>query len=238
MTDAIQQRAMVGVTTLGVDPGDEEGLYRLLGSRMKMLERDPSVAGNFAPAMVAPTELGISVPDLLNFGRDAFLRIASLGQPLICGTEANQGFYLQRILTTLNTDTATVTAAVATLLIGQLAIAPAIAGVVATIIVGKVAPNSLAALCKTWGDKIAPAGPATTPPAEQTTPPAGQTTPPAEQTMPPAGQTTPPAEQTTPPAEPPGNPLPPAEPPGNPPPPAEPPGNPPPATTPAEPPTT
>ena len=229
MTDAIQQRAMVGVTTLGVDPGDEEGLYRLLGSRMKMLERDPSVAGNFAPAMVAPTELGFSVPDLLNFGRDAFVRIASLGQPLICGTEANQGFYLQRILTTLNTDTATVTAAVATLLIGQLAIAPVIAGVVATIIVGKVAPTSLAALCKTWGDKVSPAGPATTPPAGQTTPPADQTTPPADQTTPPAEQTTPPADQTTPPetppAEPPGNP--PAETPGNAPPPTEPPGNPP-----------
>lgn len=170
MTDAMQ-RAMVAVTEL--DPDDEEGLYRLLGLRLKTMERKPSVAGEFAPATIAPNELGITVPDLLAFGRDAFVRIAAVGQGLVCGTEANQGFYLQRIFSTLNTDTAAVTAAVATLLIGQLAIAPAIAGVVATIIVGKVAPNSLAALCKTWGAKVASANP-TTPPAE---PPA---TPPAE----------------------------------------------------------
>ena len=30
MSDAIQQRAMVGVTSLGIAPDDEEGLYRLL----------------------------------------------------------------------------------------------------------------------------------------------------------------------------------------------------------------
>jgi hypothetical protein len=243
MTDAIHQRAMLGVTTLGVDPDDVEGLYRLLGARMKMLERDPSIAGNFAPAMVAPTELGFSVPDLLNFGRDAFLRIGALGQPLICGTEANQGFYLQRILSTLNTNPAAVTAAISTLLVAHLAIAPVIAGVVATIIVGKVAPTSLAALCQTWSAKLTPASP-TIPPAGQTTSPPGQTTPPmqppaeppgnppappADQTTPPTAQTTPPA---TPPAEPPGNPpappTPPDEPSGNPPPPSGgPPGNPP-----------
>ena len=155
MTDAMQ-RAMVGVTQLDVDSDDEEGLYRLLGARLKMLERDPSVAGDFAPATIAPAELGITVPDLLEFGRAAFMRIATLGQGLVCGTEANQGFYLQRIFSAAGTDAATVTAAVAALLIGQLAIAPAVAGVVATIIVGKVAPTSLAALCKVWGEKISP----------------------------------------------------------------------------------
>jgi hypothetical protein len=219
---------MVAVTSLDVEADDEEALYRLLGTRLKMIERDPSVAGEFAPVAIAPAELGFAVPDLLNFGRDAFLRIAGIGQGLVCGTEANQGFYLQRIFSTLNTDTATVTAAVATLLIGQLAIAPAIAGVVATIIVGKVAPKSLAALCQTWGAKVAPAGtatppagqPTTTPPAGQTTTaPAGQTTAPGEPPGTPADPTAPPAQ---PPADPAGTPAPPTP---NPPP--EPTGNPP-----------
>jgi hypothetical protein len=184
MTDAMQ-RAKVAVTQLDVDADDEEALYRLLGMRMKALERDPSIAGDFAPAPVAPAELGIAVPDLLEFGRAAFVRIATLGQTLVCGTEANQGFHLQRILTSLGTDTATVTAAVATLLIAQLAIAPAVAGVVATIIVGKVAPTSLAALCKMWGAKVAPPAPptattggtATTPPTEPTPTPPTEPTP-------------------------------------------------------------
>ena len=139
-------------------PDDEEGLYRLLGMRMRMLERDPSVAGDFAPRSVAPAELGITVPTCSNSAATAFLRIAAIGQTLVCGTEANQGFYLQRLLTTLGTDTATVTAAVATLLIAQLAIAPAVAGVVATIIVGKVAPTSLARCARCGAAKVA-AGP-------------------------------------------------------------------------------
>ena len=190
MTDGMQ-RAMVGITAIDVDADDEEGLYRLLGARLTMLERDPSIAGDFAPATIAPTELGITVPDLLEFGRAAFVRIASLGQELVCGTEANQGFHLQRLLSVLGTDTATVTAAVATLLIGQLAIAPAIAGVVATIIVGKVAPSSLAALCKAWGAKIEPTGQTTTPTGQPTTPPPQPVEPPADPTPnPPPGSPT------------------------------------------------
>jgi hypothetical protein len=261
MSDAFQQRAMAGITSLGVAPDDEEGLYRLLGARMKLLQRDPSVAGDFAPAMASPAELGITGADVLEFGREVFLRIAAIGQPLICGTEGGQGFYLQRILATLNTNPAAVTTAITTMLVAHLAIAPVIAGVVATIIVGKVAPTSLAALCHTWGAKLSPDGTGTTPPAPPAVPtmppapPAVPTTPPAPPTAgdpgvppaPPAVSTppAPPAEPTTPPAEPP---APPTGPPGNPPappvdlstppstPPAEPPGNPPaPPTPPDEP---
>ena len=53
-------------------------------------------------------------------------------------------------------DITTVTAGVATLLVGQLAIAPAVAGIVASIVVGKVAPNSVEALCKAWTAKLGP----------------------------------------------------------------------------------
>jgi hypothetical protein len=193
MTDAFQQRAMVGVTSLGVAPDDEEGLYRLLGARMKMLERDPSVAGDFAPRMVAASELGITGSDVVEFGREVFLRIASVARPLICGSEANQGFYLQRILSTLNTNPAAVTTAITTMLVAHLAIAPVIAGVVATIIVGKVAPTTLSALCESWGAKLAPTGPTTTPPAG-TTPPAPPSSP--EE---PSGNPPPPATPGTPP---------------------------------------
>ncbi len=190
MTDAFQQRAMVGVTSLGVAPDDEEGLYRLLGTRMKMLERDPSVAGDFAPRTVGAAELGITGSDVLQFGREVFLRIASVARPLICGSEANQGFYLERILSTLNTNPAAVSAAIATMLVAHLAIAPVIAGVVATIIVGKVAPTSLAALCEAWGAKLEPTGPTTTPPAPPAPPappddPSGNPTPPANPGNPP-----------------------------------------------------
>jgi hypothetical protein len=133
---------------------DDEQLYRLLALRVKAIERDPSVAGLFAPATIAPAELGISAPDLVDFGRTVFIRLATAGHGLICGSEASRGFHLQRLLSSIGTDVTAVTTAVAALLISQLAIAPAVAGIVATIVVGKVAPASLEALCEKWGGKL------------------------------------------------------------------------------------
>jgi hypothetical protein len=135
---------------------NEDELYRLLAVRLKAFEADPSTMGNFAPKVKA-AELGIAPIDLLNFGKAAFTRLAAAGHPLVCGTGADQGYHLQRLLAALSTDVNTVTAAVAGLLIAQLAIAPAIAGVVAALVVGKVAPTSVDALCRTWVAKLAAA---------------------------------------------------------------------------------
>lgn len=152
---------------------DEDDLYRLLALRVKTIERDPTVAGQFAPTTLAPTELGIAVPDLAGLGRKLFGNIARAGQSLICGTDSEAGFHLQRLLSSVNMDITTVTAGVATLLIGQLAIAPAVAGIVASIVVGKVAPNSVEALCKAWSAKVGPVPvPGTASPEPTTAPPA------------------------------------------------------------------
>ena len=159
MTDAMDE---VKAAVADLHTTDEDDLYRLLALRIKTVERDPSVAGQFAPSTVAPTELGIAVPDLLAFGRKAFQALATAGQSVICGSNSDAGFHLQRILSGVNMDVTTVTAAIATLLVGQLAIAPAVAGIVAAIVVGKLAPTSLDALCARWQSKLAPATPTTT----------------------------------------------------------------------------
>ena len=167
---------------------DEDDLYRLLALRMKTLERNPAVAGQFAPTTIAPTELGIAVPDLAALGRKLFQNIARAGQGLICGSDSEAGFHLQRLLSSVNMDITTVTAGVATLLVGQLAVAPAVAGVVAAIVVGKVAPNSVEALCAAWSKKLGPiATPGTgTPDAGTGMPDPGTGTPPEPTTAPPA----------------------------------------------------
>ena len=163
----------VKAAVAGLHDTDEDDLYRLLALRMKTIERDPSVAGQFAPSTVAASELGIAVPDLLALGRKAFQAIARSGQAIICGTDSDAGFHLQRILSSVNMDITTVTAGVATLLIGQLAIAPAVAGIVASIVVGKVAPTSVEALCKAWSAKLGPVPvPGTATPEPTTAPPA------------------------------------------------------------------
>lgn len=132
----------------------EDDLYRLVAVRVKAIERDPSTAGSFAPKVRA-AEMGIAPADLLSFGKTTFARIGVAGHALVCGAGADQGYHLQRLLSTFNTDVNTVTAAVAGLLIAQLAIAPAVASVVATLVIGKVAPSSVDALCRVWSAKVA-----------------------------------------------------------------------------------
>lgn len=137
---------------------EDDDLYRLLGMRLKAIERDPSKAGQFAPDLGPVQELGITGADLRDFGRRAFDQLARLGHTAVCGQNA-EGYHLERILSALNTDAATVTAVVATVLVGQLAIAPAVAGIVATIVVGRVAPSTLEGLCRAWSAKLDIASP-------------------------------------------------------------------------------
>jgi hypothetical protein len=153
MTDPMDE-ARAAVANLA--DTDEDDLYRLLALRVKTIERNPAVAGQFAPTTLAPTELGIAVPDLAGLGRKLFQNIARAGQGIICGSDSEAGFHLQRLLSSVNMDITTVTAGVATLLVGQLAVAPAVAGIVAAIVVGKVAPNSVEALCAAWSKKLGP----------------------------------------------------------------------------------
>jgi hypothetical protein len=140
---------------------DEEELYRLLAMRVRAMERNPAVAGEFDPDV--PPEVGVSFVDLAAIGRRTFERLSVPGHQLLCGSTPAGG-QLERLLSVVNTNAATVTAALATLLVGQLAIAPAVAGIVAAIVVGKVAPGSMSALCQAWQSRL-PAttdGPATT----------------------------------------------------------------------------
>jgi len=158
---------------------NDDELYRLLAARMKVIDRDPTTAGIVEPS-VQDAARGIAPADLLKFGKQAFANISVAGQAVVCGS-ADQGYHLQKLLASFNTDLSRITMALAGLLVAQLAIAPMIASVVATLVIGKVAPTSVEALCRVWTAKVQSANPpATTPPAPPpaSTPPTTPTTPP------------------------------------------------------------
>jgi hypothetical protein len=135
---------------------DENELYRQLGRRVAQLEQEPQAAGYFHPPASFAEPMGISVDDLRDLGRRAFGNIGKMGYQVVCGgADATGGGHLQRLIASLGTNPTTITAAVATVLVTQIAIAPAVAGIIATLIVGKIAPTSLDGLCKIWQTKIA-----------------------------------------------------------------------------------
>ncbi|MFL5757077.1 MAG: hypothetical protein ACJ77N_12355 [Chloroflexota bacterium] len=179
MTD-LHERARVAAEQL--QDVDDDELYQQLGLRIRAIERDPSIAGDLSPDVPA-TEMGISFVDLREFGRRTFVTLSAPAMGVVCAG-AGEGHSLEALLRSFGTSGTAVTAALTTVLIGQLAIAPAVAGIVATLVVGKVAPATLQGLCGGWGRKLeqaraaAPQAPATSDPAPgdgQTTGPSGAT---------------------------------------------------------------
>jgi len=132
---------------------DEEELYRQLGLRVKAIARNPTVAGQFAPAKADLEPMGITLGDVVATGKNAFAQLSQAGYGLLCGGGPAQGGHFDALISTLGTNRTTITAGLATLLVAQLGFAPAIAGVVAALAIGKAAPASLQGMCTVWAAK-------------------------------------------------------------------------------------
>ena len=145
-----------------LEDADEDELFRQLGLRMKAIERDPSIAGQFAPSRAALEPMGMSLGDVIAAGRNAFSRLSQSGYGLLCSGGPVQGGHFDAFMATLGTNRMAITAGLATLLVGSIGIAPAIAGVLATLAIGKAAPASLQAICTVWGAKAGYASSGTT----------------------------------------------------------------------------
>jgi len=156
----LQESAMQAVQEL--EAADDDELYRELGLRVSAIERDPTVAGQFAPPRAMLEPKGIALGDMVAVGRRAFASISKAGYSLLCS--GMQGGHFDAFIASLGTNRVAITAGLATLLVTQVGIAPAIAGVVATLVIGKVAPSSVEAVCTGWAKK---AGYETAQPAAQ-----------------------------------------------------------------------
>jgi hypothetical protein len=149
---------------------DDDDLYRELGLRITAIQRDPTIAGQFAPPRSMVEPMGIALSDMLDVGRRAFAQISKAANALVCSGLASGNF--DAFIATLGKDRITACAAL-TAVLGGVGFAPVIAGVVAALAIGKVVPATVDAFCAGWAKKAdipAPTTP-TTPPAP-TAPPA------------------------------------------------------------------
>ena len=145
-----------------LEDADDDELYRQLGLRIKAMERDPSIAGQYAPPRALLEPMGITLGDVVGLGRQAFGRLSKAGYELLCS--GGQGGRFDAFVETLGTNRMAITAGLATLLVAHIGFAPAIAGVVAALAIGKIAPASVEGVCTAWALKagFAPPQPATT----------------------------------------------------------------------------
>jgi len=136
----------------GLQDADDDELFRQLGLRMQAMQRDPMVAGHFAPPATALEPMGMTLGDIIGAGRRAFATLSSASYALLCSGGPVGGRF-DAFVDTLGTNRMAITAALATVLVAQIGIAPAIAGVVATLAIGKAAPASMEMMCGMWARK-------------------------------------------------------------------------------------
>ena len=146
-----------------LEDADDDDLYRELGLRITAMQRDPTIAGQFAPPRSMVEPMGIALSDMLDVGRKAFAQISRAANALVCsGLQAGN---FDAFIATLGKDRVTACTALIGILSG-VGIAPVVAGVVAALAIGKVVPATVDAFCAGWAKKAAETAAPTAPTSE------------------------------------------------------------------------
>jgi hypothetical protein len=133
---------------------DEDKLYLELGRRLRAMQQVPSLGGSFSPSIDTGLEPLGPAEDLEKFAHRFFDRINIQAYNLVCGKEAEDTEERQRVIDAFDIGKDAVAAAVAGLLIIQIGMAPAIAPVVAAIIIRLFFKPALGAMCDVWKEKL------------------------------------------------------------------------------------
>jgi hypothetical protein len=133
---------------------DEDRLYSELGMRLRTVRRDPTKSAQFDLVPDTPLEeLGVA-DDLRAFGRKFFDRVSTQAYALVCGSDSEQTEERGKLLQAFGIGRDAVAPALSVLLVGHLGLAPAIAAVVATLIVRLFFRPAHEAMCEVWQGRL------------------------------------------------------------------------------------
>jgi len=155
MTD-LKDLAQSAVETLL--QSDEDQLYEELGMRVQAMKRDLAVSASFAPDVTYDAEAMGPLDDLRDFGRIFFNRLNTQAWHLACGTDAEDTEERKELMEAFGVGKEAVAATLAAVLVAQLGLVPAVAAVVAALIIKLFFRNVYGAMCDIWKKKLPEAG--------------------------------------------------------------------------------
>ncbi len=133
---------------------DEGQLYEVLGIRAKALTQDVSKSASFEPDVVYDVaEMG-ALDDVRDFGRRLFKRWSQAAYDLVCGKETDNEEDRKKLRDAFGLGNVTVGAVLTGLLVSSLGLAPAIAAVVAAIVVKLFFHPAYKEFCETWKKRV------------------------------------------------------------------------------------
>jgi hypothetical protein len=153
MTDAAVEQARSAVTDLL--EADEDQLYEQLGIRAQALASAPQLAGDFAPPVTYDQVAMGPLDAVRDFGKRLFNRWNREAYNLVC---ADDDADRTELLNAIGVGEAAAAAALAGFIVTNLGIAPAVAAVIAAIVVKRFFRPAYDEFCEVWKEKL----PATT----------------------------------------------------------------------------
>jgi hypothetical protein len=134
---------------------DEDQLYEQLGIRAQAMAQDVAKSASFEPEVTYDAaQMGLK-EDLKDFGQRLFKRWNAEAFKLVCSTDAQDEQFRGQILNAFSVSDAAVAALLASLLVTNLGMAPAIAAVVATLIIKRFFRPVYDEFCVTWKKSLA-----------------------------------------------------------------------------------
>lgn len=136
-----------------LDEAGEDQLLEILGTRASAMALDPAVAGSYSPSVTADVDEMGGVDWLKRLGARIFKRLNREAHDLLCGQSAETAEDRQKIREALGSKT-TAAALLAGLLVTHVGVAPAVAAVVATLIMKRFLRPVYEETCAQWGESL------------------------------------------------------------------------------------
>ncbi|MDX6574248.1 MAG: hypothetical protein QOE96_201 [Blastocatellia bacterium] len=133
---------------------NEDQLFEKLGVREKVREQDPALVSSYSDDPAWDAKVMGPLDDVRSFGRIFFKKLNTQCYGIACGSDTADTEERKQLMASFGFGKTEVAAALAALLVAQLALAPAVATVVALLIVKLVFRNALGAMCEVWKSKI------------------------------------------------------------------------------------
>ncbi len=134
---------------------DEEQLYETLGIRVKAMEEDPSKGGYFEPQVTyRAAQMGLK-EDIQKLGQKLFNRWNVETYKLVCGSDPESEKDREKLLKAFGTnDDVVIAASLSALLVTSLGMAPAIAAVIAVLLLKRFLHPAHEEFCQVWKESL------------------------------------------------------------------------------------
>jgi hypothetical protein len=154
MTNASSTQAEAAIAALM--ESDESQLYEELGIRSKAIGRQPEIAGSFNPALSFDQAAMGSLDEVRKLGQRIYRRWHREAYALCCGDSPDDKKDRQTISGAFGLGAAAVAASLATALVGTFGLAPAIAAVIAALVIKRVFRPAYQEFCLAWKEQLPP----------------------------------------------------------------------------------